>query len=178
VGQCKQIHGDEDASVHGVTKPRFVDVKETILQELLKTEPVKIVLFDSCRPGINYPVWTCPDSSYMVCFHSMSNHPVAPKCWLLEGHALSHNKLGGVTNGGFCCRVEQRCAAPILEWPSDPLAVLSYLHQVIDPTLGGSLAKLNVRRGGSGLLEWKQQFGKVLVPTVDSKHKWEWQKLH
>jgi hypothetical protein len=37
VGQCKWIHGDEDAIVHGVSKFKFVDVKEMMLQELLKT---------------------------------------------------------------------------------------------------------------------------------------------
>jgi hypothetical protein len=155
-----------------------VDGKEETLKELMRSDPVKIVLFDGCRPGVNNAVWACPDTSYVVWFHFASNRLVVPQGWLLESHALKHNELGGVTNGGFRCRIARRITASPLEWPSDPLAVSSYLHQVIDPTLGGVLSEQEPEHEeralntASGLLDWKDRFEKVLVPTVYSKHKW------
>jgi hypothetical protein len=105
VGTCHWIHGDEDAMVHGIDKPRFVEGKEMTLKDLMRDDPVKIVLFDGCWPGVNSAVWACPDISYVVWFHSASNRLVVPQGWLLESRALQHSEFGGVTNGGFRCRV-------------------------------------------------------------------------
>jgi hypothetical protein len=48
IGDCKWIHGNKDAIVHGAAKPRFVDVRDTGLHNLLKEEAVETVLFDGC----------------------------------------------------------------------------------------------------------------------------------
>jgi hypothetical protein len=48
VGTCRWIHGDEDSMVYGASKPRFNDVRDVELHDLLKEEPVDIVLFDGC----------------------------------------------------------------------------------------------------------------------------------
>jgi hypothetical protein len=184
VGTCKWIHGDEDALVHGVTKPRFVDVKETGLKELLAKDPVDVALFDGCRPGVNSPVWAVPEIRCLIWFHSSTPRFVAPKGWVIESHALSHSMLGGVTNGAFLCRIARRIESPTLVWPVNPLAVTSFLHQVVDPTIGGPLSKLEPEyerrelNTASGHLNWKQRFGKVLVPTVYSKEKWATRRLH
>jgi hypothetical protein len=69
VRTCRWIHGDEDTLVHGIDKPRFVDGKEMMSKELMRSNPVKIVLFDGCRLGVNNAVWACPDPSYLVWFH-------------------------------------------------------------------------------------------------------------
>jgi hypothetical protein len=72
----------------------------------------------------------------------------------------------------------------MLEWPLDLLAEESFLHQVIDPMLGGPLTELEPKfekrqlNTASGHLDWKLWFGKVLVPTVYSKVKWAKRKLH
>ena len=105
--------------VHGIDKPKFVDGKDTALQELLRSEPVRIVLFDGCRPGVNSDVWSCPGTSYLVWFHSASSHLVVLQGWLLECHALKHSELGGVTGGEFQCCIAWHRAAPSLKcWPT------------------------------------------------------------
>ena len=184
MGDCRWIHGNEDAIVHGARKPRYVDSNRHDLGELLAKEPVDIVLFDGCKPGVNNSVWACPEIEYVVWFYKNSSRCTLPSGWKLESRSLSHTELGGVTNGIFRCRVARRNEAPDLLWPSDPLAVSSYLRQVIDPTLGGPLEEtrpdlehrdLNT---ASGLLDWNKRFDKVLVPTVYSKEKWARRKLH
>jgi hypothetical protein len=68
--------------------------------------------------------------------------------------------------------------AATLDWPTDPLAVESFLHQVIDPTLGGPLLDVELDfenralRTASRHLDWNRQFDKVLVPMVYWKFKW------
>jgi hypothetical protein len=57
VGSCRWIHGNKDALVSGASKPEFNDLNKVELRELLKRDPVDVVLFDGCRPGANNPVW-------------------------------------------------------------------------------------------------------------------------
>lgn len=71
-----------------------------------------------------------------------------------------------------------------LLWPQDLLAVESFLHQVIDPRLGGPVSELAPEfeerhlNTASGHLDWKRRFDEVLVPTVYSKVQWAKCKLH
>jgi hypothetical protein len=81
---CQWIHGDKDSMVHGAAKPWLNNVKDVELNELLKDEPVDVILFYGCQPGANNPVWACPDIRHMVWFHSSSNHVVVPSGWTLK----------------------------------------------------------------------------------------------
>ncbi len=119
------------------------------------------LLFDGCRPGANNPVWACQKIRHMIWFHSSSNRVIVPSGWTLETRALSHADLGGVTNGKFRCHIACRLTTPALDWPRDPLAVQSFLNQVVDPTLGGPLTEkepeyeLRELNPASGQLDWK-----------------------
>jgi hypothetical protein len=94
MGTCQWVHGDEDALVYGTTRPRFVDVKFVELKELVSKEPVDVVLFDGCQPGVNNPVWAVPKIRCLVWFHLSTSCFVVPSGWQMELHALSHSKLG------------------------------------------------------------------------------------
>jgi hypothetical protein len=84
---------------------------------LLKEEPVQFVLFDWCWPGVNNDVCTNPDIKLMIWFYTSANCLIVPQGWVLESHLLSHHKLGGVTNGGFCCRIAWQVESLAIEWP-------------------------------------------------------------
>jgi hypothetical protein len=62
--------------------------------------------------------------------------------------------------------------------------VESFLHQAVNPILGGPLSDVEpdfenrALNNASRHLDWKRRFDKVLVPTVYSKFKWARQKLH
>jgi hypothetical protein len=62
--------------VYGALKPEFNHLHKVELQELLKRDPVDIVLFDGCGPGANNPVWNCSKIRHMVWFHASSNDRV------------------------------------------------------------------------------------------------------
>jgi hypothetical protein len=89
-----------------------------------------------------------------------------------------------VTNGSFRCQIACQIETHVLEWPQDPLAVQSFIHQVINPTVGRPLTELEPEfekrelNTASCQLDWKHQFDKVLVPTVYSKVKMARCKLH
>jgi hypothetical protein len=154
------------------------------LDHLLKSSPPHVVLVDvGVRLLPNSPIWS---SEGLLLVVSLSPWRVSPprSRWTTSHTTLSHQDVGGVTNGSFevffarhfdlkeDIEFRRREAAP------------AKLRHVLDPTVSGGIkcgipSNDSVPLGQSmdGLLHWGRRFHNVESPTVFSKTQWVRRRL-
>jgi hypothetical protein len=158
-----------------------VEMNRKQFSSLLVSDEVDVVLFDEIAPRVNDPVWNSASVKLVIWSGGTKEHG-PPESWSLVHWKVAHSELGGVTNGVFhmwaACRSTGR-PLPQLQ----VVGVSATLSHVVSPTQGkGRLVPIPsvdepTMNTARGLLDWKNRFGTVIVPTVYSHSHWVRRRL-
>jgi len=172
-GVCRWHVCGEHVSVPHRTTPVYHPVSETNVNELVKTTPVEVLIFLGQFPGPSVWKLTSPQLIIWVVSSRLEKRMTYPPAWNIECFPVSHDAIGGVTNGCFDVHVATRRGSDhSFRW--SPPQFTNPLNQVLDPTLQGQqVAKAGFREGTintpSGLLQWTKRSHRIVVaPTVYS----------
>jgi len=155
------------------------------VKDLLKQQPVDVVVFSGSAPPRDEGFWTAEHLKCVVWVtERRPNKAVAPgEGWITTYRRVSHNSVGGVTNKGAWAGIATRRKRGLV-WQPGEKVVENVLRQVVNPTVGGRYAcpinenTRNTTNTAEGLLDWERRFDWVKVPTVFSKTKWVSRKLN
>ena len=145
---------------------------EKSVGELLREQPVEVVLYEEGRPRSQDLVWSSASVKVVVWFRARG--PADSICgWSCRTHVIDHRQVGGVTDGHFVVTVATRTPYP--EVNLGELIGLEgvRLGQIMDPTIvAGSERAAPPSLGQDytntdfGVLSWRDRRSPVLTRNV------------
>lgn len=183
-GRCEWIITKGTPQMRKRGDPEYIPSGKDVLIETLDRKSVDVVFFGGGRPPGDPRLWQNKNLKGVVWIakRRASGAQRVPRGWKMLCKRVSHCTVGGVTNVSFWIGVALRNEGGLC-WKPQTQFVGNVLRQVVDPTVGGRTClpvKESVRRKENtalGLLDWKDRFGYVSVPTVYSKDRWARRKL-
>ena len=176
LGRVEWIAGNRDVVGRLTEDPPWRQTRSRDeLGQLLRDDPVELVIFEGCRISRHHPVWGVAEVAAILWISSGQRKSAAPDGWSMRRELVQHERIGGVTNGVFEAWVALRDAGRKLEWEPPTETTSNWLMQVVDPTLQGYRVPMEDNRllnTAKGRLDWKNRWGTVRVPTVFSKKEW------
>ena len=151
----------------------LIPLERKPLGELLREQPVEVLLFEDGFPRRWDDVWTAESVKAVVWFQGRKRHDEEDD-WRCEVHKLSHHELGGVTDGVFHVMIATRRNDRAVAWEPSPGLGWNKLGSVTDPTVGNGhkmSSQLEPIQPGmiqtdEGLLSWKGRRDPVLTRSV------------
>ena len=164
--------------------PAYGDEENKLrLMELLASgRPDVIFLDEKVRLKTSSPVWRAPNLKLVLSIENWKGSPPRND-WACATHSLSHQDLGGVTNGVFRVFWARRCSTTHDVTFPDQAASRSRLNHILDVVAPGSRCPIPPDEGTplgqdrNGLLHWGRRMQAIEAPTVFSKTHWVKRKL-
>ena len=164
--------------------PAYGDEENKLrLMELLASgRPDVIFLDEKVRLKTSSPVWRAPNLKLVLSIENWKGSPPRND-WACATHSLSHQDLGGVTNGVFRVFWARRCSTTHDVTFPDQAASRSRLSHILDVVAPGSRCPIPLDEGTplgqdrNGLLHWGRRMQAIEAPTVFSKTHWVKRKL-
>jgi hypothetical protein len=152
-------------------------------ESLLTHSPVEVVLMDSRGPGSTHPIWSSSTCRVVVWFKGNERSgPPSGGSWTHHLSKLSHQALGGVTDGSWVVHVAVRDepGQPKFGWPEVVGLTGCTLGSVLQPAAPGrtcpspGLTDLVHPSAPLRLRAWEDQF---VVPCVLTPTRWAKRRL-
>jgi hypothetical protein len=144
--------------------------------------PSVVFVDEGVRLRQNSPMWKERGIHCVVSSDIWRGRP--PKVWWsCETHVMSHEDLGGVTNGIFKIHIALN-RTQNLEFRSTPRAAIpAKFKQILDSTVAGIRCAIPTTRVAplgqdeQGLLHWEKRLHNIEAPTVYSTNHWVRRRL-
>jgi hypothetical protein len=128
------VVADEPPPVSEVHDPDYHPAKTTDIEGLLHSKPVDVVVFLNQIPGYRHPVWSASkiQTVMWISTKQLRKGTKFPEGWSGTTGQVTHNQVGGVTNGRFWISTAIRQTCKTVSWKEPVKAVSNTLIQVID----------------------------------------------
>ena len=153
------------------------------LLPLLEKGAPHIIFVDECiRLRPNNPIWKQREIQAVICAEEWRGKP-PNDWWICQSRSLSHEMLGGVTNGLFQVHLATSIGLGKEVGCKTSSTIPAKLKSILDYTSHGSRCPVPLEgtppmgQDAKGLLHWKRRFGIIEAPSVYSNDHWVKRRL-
>jgi hypothetical protein len=137
-GRCEWMVSNTEPPIKRPADPDHYKLTSVRIDKLLVNHPVDVLLFHDVISHAGHEAWNDESIQMLIWIGSrkIRKGTKFPEGWNISLTRLTHNAVGGVTDGVFRIGVAVRRKGK-LKWKPSEETVMNTLRQVVDPTVGG-----------------------------------------